>query len=157
MYQWTELMQHFVVCILQYFLWYLCLLPLILPRLKLCKIEGLILIVMWLAGQVSSMSTLFSVISTYILSTIFKEFFRNLSHYRLSTNELGLQLTHLFRHYYSMFFQFLLYYASFVICFREFGYSLHTCWSFKDITHSCTYGLLDFCSSLSICTFFLDY
>ena len=97
MYQWTELMQHFVVCILQYFLWYLCLLPLILPRLKLCKIEGLILIVMWLAGQVSSMSTLFSVISTYILSTIFKEFFRNLSHYRLSTNELGLQLTHLFR------------------------------------------------------------
>jgi len=29
---------------------------------------------MWLAGQVSSMSTLFSVISTYILSTIFKEF-----------------------------------------------------------------------------------
>jgi len=42
------------------------------------------------------------------------------------------------------------------ICFRDYGYYLHTCSNFKDTTHSFTSGWLDFCSSSSTSMFFVD-
>ncbi|XP_029633767.1 GPI mannosyltransferase 1 [Octopus sinensis] len=39
------------VCTSQYFLWYLCLLPLLLPSLQLTVFHGLILILLWFLGQ----------------------------------------------------------------------------------------------------------
>lgn len=47
----------FLVILSQYFLWYLCLLPLVIPNLSLTVKQGLGLLLLWFAGQVIKLST----------------------------------------------------------------------------------------------------